>query len=401
MNQTNACRKPLQTPMVSDEELVMRTIAGDIDAFNLLVQRYQHAAYGLAFHLVKNFADAQDLTQDAFIAAYQNLPTIKEPAKFASWLRGITANLCKMWLRKRREVVSLDEVQDNGKIGLIGQQSVLTPPEEIERQELRESVMRAVNSLSEKNRLVVTLYYIDGMSYREIANFLDVPVTTVEGRLHRAKKKLQKEMVNMIKEVFAEEKVEPEETELPMKAMLSAGLHFGHSVDRANPKMAEYILTARKGIGDANCEIHIFDLTKTRQKLKEAIAFVRKITNNGKQVLFVGTKKQAQPIIAEQAQRCSMPYLNEPNPDGCGAPSGQITAITTESGLGAVLIIDVRAEHEVVVEARNLGIPIIALVDTNSDPDDVDIVIPGNDDAVRSIDFVCNQIADAVLTGVQ
>ena len=138
-----------------------------------------------------------------------------------------------------------------------------SPVDEVEQKELRESVMRVINALSEKNRLVVTLYYIDGLSYTEISNFLSVPVTTVEGRLHRARKKLKEEMIPMIKEVFANSRVEPEEIEIPTKELLIAGLHFGHSVEKFNPKMSEYIFAERGGI-------HVLDMQKTREQLKRA-----------------------------------------------------------------------------------------------------------------------------------
>jgi len=117
--------------------------------------------------------------------------------------------------------------------------------------------MRAINVLSEKNRLVVTLYYINGLSYTEISNFLSVPVTTVEGRLHRARKKLKEEMIPMIKEVFANSRVELEEIEIPTKELLIAGLHFGYQVERFNPKMSEYIFAERGGI-------HILDISNVR-----------------------------------------------------------------------------------------------------------------------------------------
>jgi len=340
----------------------------------------------MAVHIVKNFADAQDIAQDVFLIAYQDLPRLKRHVSFASWLRGITVNLCKMWLRKNRTLTSLDEMLTDDEHASFLESSALSPADEMEQKELRQSVMRAIDALSEKNRLAVTLYYIDGLSYTEISNFLSVPVTTVEGRLHRARKQLKKEMIPMIKEVFADARVEPEETEIPTKTLLIAALHFGHQVERFNPKMSEYILTERGGI-------HIFDMKKTKERLKRARAFVKDIAKQGKQILFVATKETARESIAKHAQRCGMPYIDDPE----GWMPGKISQLASESNLGAIFVVDSNREHEGVVEAKGLNIPVIALVDSNCDPDDADYPIPGNDDAVRSIEFVSAQLADAIL----
>jgi len=185
----------------------------------------------------------------------------------------------------------------------------------------------------------------------------------------------------------AERELCPSEEEL-----LKAGLQYGHPVRRANPKMAEYVAEER----GSN---QIFNIAKTRQKLKEAMAFAPKVAASGKRVLFIGTKAAARPTIAEQAQRCGMPYLNEPDPAaGYGVSPGQITSVSKESALGAVLIIEVKEEHEAIMETRKLGIPIIGLTD-QADPDDVDYLIPGNDDGFASIRLVCTKIADAILAG--
>jgi len=371
---------------LSDEELVKRALASDTEAFDMLVKRYQNAVYGTAVHIVKNFADAQDIAQDVFLTAYQHLPSLKRHASFASWLRGITANLCKMWMRRNRESVSLDEMLEEDEHSPFLQSTAPSPVEEVEKKELRQSVMRAINALSEKNRLVVTLYYIDGLSYTEISNFLSVPVTTVEGRLHRARKQLKKEMIPMIKEVFASERVEPEETEIPTKAFLQAGMHFGHQVERFNPKMSEYILAERNGI-------HILDMKKTREQLKRARAFVKDVVAKGKRVVFIGTKESARESIAKHAQRCGMPYIADIE----GWMPQKIAELAPEGNLGAIFIVDTKREHEAVVEAKRLNIPVIGLVDSNCDPNDADYPIPGNDDGWRSIDFVSAQLADAIL----
>jgi small subunit ribosomal protein S2 len=291
-----------------------------------------------------------------------------------------------MWMRRKRESVSLDEMLEVDERSPFLVSTTPSPADEVEKKELRESVMRAINALSEKNRLVVTLYYIDGLSYTEISNFLSVPVTTVEGRLHRARKQLKEEMIPMIKEVFANERIEPEETEIPTKALLEAALHFGHQVERFNPKMSEYIFAERGGI-------HILDMQKTRERLKRARAFAKDVAAKGKQILFVGTKETAKESIAKHAQRCGMPYITDIE----GWMPGKIAELASEGNLDAVFIIDTNREHEAVVEAKRLNIPVIGLVDSNCDPDDADYPIPGNDDAVRSIEFVSAQLADAIL----
>ena len=369
---------------LSDEELVKRVLASDTEAFDMLVKRYQDAVYGMAVYMVKNFADAQDIAQDVFLTAYQNLHSLKRHASFASWLRGITVNICKMWMRQKRESVSLDEMVDEHSPFL--ESATPSPVDEVEQKELRESVMRAINALSEKNRLVVTLYYIDGLSYTEISNFLSVPVTTVEGRLHRARKQLKKEMIPMVKEVFANERVEPEETEIPTKALLEAALHFGHSVEKFNPKMSEYIFAERSGI-------HILDMQKTREQLKCSRHFAKDVAGEGKRILFIGTKETARESIAKHGERCGMPYITDID----GWMAGKISELASEEDLGAVFVIDTNREHKAVVEAKRLNIPVIGLVDSNCDPDDTDYPIPGNDDAVRSIEFVSAQLADAIL----
>lgn len=221
-----------------------------------------------------------------------------------------------------------------------------------------------------------------------------------------------------------------------MKQLLEAGVHFGHQTRRWNPKMAKYIFTERNGI-------YIIDLQKTVKKLEEAYAFVREIAANGEEILFVGTKKQAQESIKEEAERCNMPYVNarwlggmltnfntiklrikrlaqlkamEENGTFDLLPKKEVVKLKLqieklEKFLGgitemrrmpaAMFVVDPRKEKIAVAEARKLGIPIIAIVDTNCDPDLIDYVIPGNDDAIRAVKLIAGTIADAVLEGRQ
>src|SRR6201994_2336847 len=218
-----------------------------------------------------------------------------------------------------------------------------------------------------------------------------------------------------------------------MKELLEAGVHFGHQTKRWNPKMKEYIFGERNGI-------YIIDLQKTLKMFKDAARFVGEMAAQGKNVLFVGTKRQAQEAIAEEANRCQMYYVNQRWLGGlltnmltvqksikrlkeleamasveggyAGRPKKEVIRLERERkhldqnlagikdmpGLPDVLfVIDSNKEAIAVKEARRLGIPVVAIVDTNCDPDEVDYVIPGNDDAIRAIKLMANKIADAII----
>ena len=223
---------------------------------------------------------------------------------------------------------------------------------------------------------------------------------------------------------------------ISMKQLLEAGVHFGHQTRRWNPKMAPYIFTERNGI-------YIIDLQKTSRKVDEAYAAVKSIAEEGGKVLFVGTKKQAQESIESEAKRCNMYYVNNRWLGGMLTnfrtirtrverlnqidkmeqqgqfellPKKEVIKLQNEreklennlGGIremkklpGALFIVDPRKEHIAVSEARALGIPIVAIVDTNCDPDEVDYVIPGNDDAIRAVKLIAGKMADAVLEGKQ
>ncbi len=221
-----------------------------------------------------------------------------------------------------------------------------------------------------------------------------------------------------------------------MKQLLEAGVHFGHQTRRWNPKMAPYIFTERNGI-------YIIDLQKTVKKLEDAYMFVRKIAEDGGDILFVGTKKQAMDSVKEEAERCGMPFVNarwlggmltnfttiklrirrlaqlkamEENGTFELLPKKEVAKLKLqieklEKFLGgitemkkmpaAMFIVDPRKERIAVAEAKKLGIPIVAIVDTNCDPDEVDYVIPGNDDAIRAVKLIAGAMADAVIEGRQ
>jgi small subunit ribosomal protein S2 len=222
-----------------------------------------------------------------------------------------------------------------------------------------------------------------------------------------------------------------------MKQLLEAGVHFGHQTRRWNPKMAPYIFTERNGI-------YIIDLQKTVRKAEEAYNFVKQVSEEGKDILFVGTKKQAQEAIQDEAIRSNMHFVNnrwlggmltnfqtikgrirkleqieKMQEDGTFEvlPKKeviklklQMEKLTTNLGgirnldvenVGAMFIVDPRKEKNAILEARILGIPVVAIVDTNCDPEEIDYVIPGNDDAIRAVKLITAKMADAIMEGRQ
>ena len=224
---------------------------------------------------------------------------------------------------------------------------------------------------------------------------------------------------------------------ISMKQLLEAGVHFGHQTRRWNPKMAPYIFTERNGI-------YIIDLQKTVKKAEEAYNFLREVSEEGKEVLFVGTKKQAQEAIKEEAIRSNMHFVNNRwlggmltnfktiktrikrledlermQEDGTFdvLPKKEVIKLKGEMekleknlggiknldsrNIGAMFVVDPRKEKNAISEAKILGIPVVAIVDTNCDPEEVDYVIPGNDDAIRAVKLIAAKMADAVIEGRQ
>ena len=224
---------------------------------------------------------------------------------------------------------------------------------------------------------------------------------------------------------------------ISMKQLLEAGVHFGHQTRRWNPKMAEYIFTERNGI-------YIIDLQKTVKKVDEAYNFIRSVAEEGKDILFVGTKKQAQEAISEEAVRSGMHFVNhrwlggmltnfktiktrigrlaelkemQENGTFDVLPKKEVIKLNNEmekleknlggikelvqERVGALFVVDPRKEKNAISEAKILGIPVVAIVDTNCDPDEVDYVIPGNDDAIRAVKLITAKMADAIIEGRQ
>lgn len=223
---------------------------------------------------------------------------------------------------------------------------------------------------------------------------------------------------------------------ISMKQLLEAGVHFGHQTRRWNPKMARYIYGERNGI-------YIIDLQKTVKKLKEATRFVKDLVANGEKIVFVGTKKQAKDSIREEADRCNMFYVNhrwlggtltnfqtvkksiarmknlkQMMEDGSmdKLPKKERTLAAKEwakmdrslGGIkdmeelpGAIFVVDTKKEHNAISEAKKLGVPIVGIVDTNCDPEEVDYIIPGNDDAIRAVRLISSLMAESSLEGAQ
>ena len=221
-----------------------------------------------------------------------------------------------------------------------------------------------------------------------------------------------------------------------MKQLLEAGVHFGHQTRRWNPKMAEYIFTERNGI-------HIIDLQKTVKKIEEAYSFVKEVSAEGGEILFVGTKKQAQDSIRDESQRCGQYFVSVRWPGGMLTnfktirksiqrlkqiekmgedgtfdllPKKEVLKLKHEQEIleknyggikemgrlpAAMFVVDPKKEKIAIAEAKNLGIPVVAIVDTNCDPDEIDYPIPGNDDAIRAVKLIAETMANAVLEGKQ
>ena len=189
--------------METDELLVKRALSGDKNSFGQLVQKYGSAVYGLAYHLVGNFTDAQDFTQKAFITAYEKLSQLKDPSKFAGWLRKITMNICRMHLRKKKNrLISIEQIDERKLVS-----PELSVKENLIAKEKKDLVTKAMASLSEQSHLTLTLHYLDGMSYEEIASFLGVTRSAVDSRLQRARKKLREEVLKMTEQEFKEHKL--------------------------------------------------------------------------------------------------------------------------------------------------------------------------------------------------
>jgi len=295
--------------MATDAELVRQVLAGRRDSFGELVRKYQGAVYGLAYHLLRHVADAQDAAQQAFIAAYQHLDRLAQPEKFAAWLYKITVNECRMWQRRQRETVSWETIPPDEPA------NTESPAEAAERAELRRRVLAAVQTLPETQRLAVTLFYMDGLSYQEVADFLSIPVSAVKGRLHRARRQLKEELMEMTAEVLQEDK---------------PGEEFTKAVQQAVPErvVEPFELTQPVGPEDTVL-VYSDDLAVVRVQGGEG----NRLRVSGRKVLFGQTEAEARrrsEQIRVWAGRCRDVWANVPHTGerwcGTGGEGGEYHA---------------------------------------------------------------------------
>ncbi|MDP6040286.1 MAG: sigma-70 family RNA polymerase sigma factor, partial [Candidatus Latescibacteria bacterium] len=207
---------------MDDIDLIKKALNGEKRAFETLICKYQDMVYDLAYHRLGQFADAQDVAQDVFLHAYQRLNDLREPDRFAGWLRGITNNLCKQHLRRKRTLyftVLEDEKQLPSKNA--------SPEDQAISRDTRQSVHSLLQKLSDKNRQVITLHYLKDLSDETIGQMLDLSPGTVRVRLHRAKQQLKTEMIDMVKDAFENNRLDTDFSERVMKRIGIVGAHAG------------------------------------------------------------------------------------------------------------------------------------------------------------------------------
>jgi RNA polymerase sigma-70 factor (ECF subfamily) len=206
----------------SDAELVKDTLNGNQNAFGELIKRYQAAVYGYAYHLLGNFDEAEDLCQEAFIQAYTSLDSLKDATKFPSWLRSITRNVCIPFIRQKEKLRSFKETVRRRETHIRSSEELrggISPEEQYEQRELSNQLMQAVNTLSERNSLLLTLFYLDGLSYKEIGDFLEVPINTVKVTLRRARNQLKERLIQIVEQGFNRHKLGSEFAQKVSKAI--------------------------------------------------------------------------------------------------------------------------------------------------------------------------------------
>jgi RNA polymerase sigma factor (sigma-70 family) len=318
-----------------DEVLVRKAMEGDRYAFGQLIEKYKNAVYGLAYHLVRDYAESQDLSQEAFLQAYLKLQQLKQPAKFASWLKRITANICKMWLRRPKpELVSWEELKEDK----------LQMDASYEAEEIKQDVREAIDALSEKNRLTITLYYIDGLTQKEIGDFLGVPLGSIKSRLHEAKKHLRKELTGrgyfapvttMVKESLQSEKL-PDDFRLKLEEMLEStdavirrkAVHQLQEYHRKDQTVDDLIIEATKD-----------DDNDVRERAVQALGRIR--------------CEKAIPLLAE--------YLKDANPQVQKWAEWSLNRIGTEQVVNEMLkLLDCESrENEAPAEVRRHAVDVL------------------------------------------
>jgi RNA polymerase sigma factor (sigma-70 family) len=248
---------------LTDKQLVEKTLEGDINAFGILVNRYRGLVHGLTFHVVSNFQDAEDIAQEAFIKAYESLSTLKDKAKFGSWLRIITLNLCKMWLRRSPQELLLSSEFDPVK-------EDISPSDE-----LQEIVFSALSALPSKNQVVIALFYLDDLSYKEIGDFLGLPISTIQSRLQRARQQLKEEVLKMAEDIFQNNKLGSKFTQKVLDEIIADGRErlYANKHDEA-----EALFKKALEIKPDSAEVHLYiGFVKEDQEIyNEAMDWYRK-----------------------------------------------------------------------------------------------------------------------------
>lgn len=199
--------------ILADDQLVNKTLEGDIDAFGVLIDKYRGLVHGLAFHIIGNFQDAEDIAQDTFIKAYESISTLKDESKFGNWLKVITLNMCKIWLRRSTLELSLPSKNDIDEY---------IPPDH----ELQNIVYKALSALPSKNQVVITLFYLDDLSYKEIGDFLGLPVSTVQSRIQRARQQLKEEVLKMAEDILKNNRLGSKFTQKVLDEIMAEGWKY-------------------------------------------------------------------------------------------------------------------------------------------------------------------------------
>ena len=240
---------------MNDAELVQQTLAGEVESFGRLVDRHRGAVQALAYHRIGHFEDAEDIAQESFVTAYLKLRQLRQPECFAAWLRQLTLNYCRKWMKKQRATIPFEEIEAS----TAGSEP--SPVELLEENEARRLVHCSLQKLGENNRLVVSLHYLGAMSYEEIARFLDLPLTTVRGRVHRAKKQLKGHLMQTIEDTLRGEQLDDDFTR---KVLEQARKRVREA--RQQWHREDFVLSCHKGLeaaeqlADAQAQIEMLTL---------------------------------------------------------------------------------------------------------------------------------------------
>ena len=236
---------------MTDIGIIEQILHGNQNAFEILVSRYQRLVYGLAAHRTRSFEDVKDVAQEVFLQAYLNLEKLKKPEKLASWMHTVTIRICNRWNQRYSKTVFIDELGE-GALDNLYAERIPTPSEEYERMEMKETVMNALRALPEKIGEVLMLYYMEDLSYQRIADFLDLPVSTVKGRLQMGRRQMKEEMLKMVSKTIEGQRPGKEFTEKVVKEILEQVKKSSQEWNRAD--FADYTAKAGEAISKMSDE---------------------------------------------------------------------------------------------------------------------------------------------------